>query len=140
MGFIAKIILGMYLLFASLIDIRKKRLSIVYLGAGFVIIPLFIISDGVELTERLIGLIPGILLYTISIISKGVGEADIIIIILLGLSIRIGGIILVLMVSFLIIAVYSGFMLIFGRLKLKSKIPYIPFAFAGYLATCLLQL
>ena len=137
MKYIPKIILGIYLFYASLTDIKEKKLSITYLVAGFAIIPFFLFFDEIELIERLTGVIPGILLWTASVISKGVGKADVVVVILIGLCIRIGGIILVLSVSFILIAIFSGFMLLFGKLKLKSRIPYIPFAFAGYLVSCI---
>ena len=119
MKYIPKIILGIYLFYASLTDIKEKKLSITYLVAGFAIIPFFLFFDEIELIERLTGVIPGILLWTVSVISKGVGKAD------------------VLSVSFILIAIFSGFMLLFGKLKLKSRLPYIPFAFAGYLVSCI---
>lgn len=125
---------GVYLFIISIKDIYKKRLDIRIVILGILFAPGFILCfNEIGLYERIMGLIPGAILYICSLVSReGIGLADILEIILIGLCTGIGGIITVLSVAFLLIAFLAGIMIAFGRLKFKSRVPFLPFLFTGY--------
>jgi len=137
MIYAVEIITGLYLFGISVEDIRKKKLPVPVIIAGVIIIPLFAAVDKeMSWKLRLLGLLPGILFTIISYASKGgVGKADAAVVAILGPALGCERITVILAAAFLVIVVYSGIMLIAGRLKMKSAIPFLPFIFAGYLVS-----
>ena len=140
MAVFARLLLGVYLFMGAFWDIKNKELPTLFLLTGFLTVPFFIIADGAEPVERLIGLIPGVVLLAVAMLSHGIGIADVIIVFIVGISIRIAGVIAVLTISFMLMAVVSGVMLVIGKLGRKSTLPYIPFAFIGYILFCVLNI
>ena len=128
---------GVFLLILSVEDIRKRKIDIRLLLAGTVFTPFcFIFFEDTDLSSHLLGMIPGLLLLAIYFFSRGqIGIADVIAVIMLGVDLGIGMVVSYLSVSFLLIALFSGGMLILGKLRLKSRLPYIPFLFVGYVIT-----
>ena len=141
MHYLFKVLLGIYLAFLALEDIRKKTLHIIVLAAGTVFIPAIVLSeetDGLIISDNAIGLIPGAVFLLLSYVSRGqVGIGDGILILILGAALGIGEIVILLTAALLLIALFSGIMLVCGKLKRKSTLPFIPFVFAGYVIAVL---
>ena len=132
-----KILYGLYLLILSGIDIRKKKIHIAALLTGAVFAPLFILSDNDASCEKyILGIIPGVVFFFISLASRGqVGMADAGIILCIGICTGIGGIVSILAVSFIAIALTAIFLLATKKLGRKSSLPFIPFLFLGYIVS-----
>ncbi len=136
MKYIQIFLLGGYLLILAIEDIRRKKVPIWALGTALAVSPLFWIFREEGIDTFLLGIIPGAALIFVSFVSRGgIGLADAVIIVILGMNLGLTAVIMTVIVSFGLIALFSGGMLIAGRLRLKSTLPYIPFAFLGYVVT-----
>ena len=136
MKYVQIFLLGGYLLFLSVEDIRRKKVPVWALAAALVLSPLFWLFREEETGTFLLGIIPGAVLVLISFVSRGgIGLADAAVIIILGINMGLAPVLMLVIISFGLIALFSGGMLIAGRLRLKSTLPYIPFAFLGYIIT-----
>jgi len=135
MEIVLYICFGIYLLIISVEDIRKRKIHILMFLPGILMIPCFWYW-GRDMSPNLYvaGLVPGLILLVISFASRGgIGPADVVMVIVQGLCLGIEALIAILSATFIFIAVFSGGMLIFGKLKMKSTVPFIPFTFVGYL-------
>ncbi|MBR4345242.1 MAG: hypothetical protein IKP88_21475 [Lachnospiraceae bacterium] len=129
------ILFGIYLLILSVEDIRSKKIHIALLLSGAVLIPFFIFFvKETDMWNCLLGMFPGLILLIISIASKGgIGIADAVVVFILGANLGIGAVVTVLSAAFILITIFSGGLLIFGKLKMKSTLPFIPFVFVAFL-------
>ena len=136
MKYVHLFLLGGYLLLLSVEDIRKKKIPIWVLAAAILVSPLFWLFSEEEISTFILGIIPGVILILISFVSRGgIGLADAFVVVILGMNTGLTAVLMTVTISFGLIALFSGGMLIAGKLKLKSTLPYIPFAFAGYIAS-----
>ena len=137
-----KIMLGIYLAYLAVEDIRKKSLPIPGIVAGLILVPVFIIAEGTEnitITDNLKGMIPGVLLLFISFFSRGqIGCGDGAVVLITGFAVGIGSTVILLTGALLLIAFFSAGMLITGKLNRKSTLPFIPFVFIGYMGVLIL--
>lgn len=135
MRMIIKAVYGIYLLLMSVRDIKYRELPIAMLGAGFIFVPIFILTDNDGgLLSYIYGAIPGIVFLIVSILSRGqMGPADAFVLICMGLCIGIGPVIGVISSSLILIALVSMILLVMGKLNRKSTLPYVPFILTGYL-------
>ena len=121
-----------YMVYASVEDVRRKRLDIrvliVFLIVSLVII--FIFGEGILNVNRLMGLIPGAILVVISkLSSEAIGMGDALVVLWLG---YMGGIRMCM--NTLMIAWACCFLtaLIMFGVHRKKTIPFLPFLCAGY--------
>lgn len=136
MKYVQIFLLGGYLLFLSVEDIRRKKVPIWALAAALAVSPLFWLFKEEDVGTFLLGIIPGAVLILISFVSRGgIGLADAAVVIILGINTGLTAVLMTVTISFGLIALFSGGMLIAGKLRLKSTLPYIPFAFLGYVIT-----
>lgn len=136
MKYVQIFLLGGYLLFLSVEDIRRKKVPIWALAAALAVSPLFWLFKEEDVGTFLLGIIPGAVLILISFVSRGgIGLADAAVVIILGINTGLTSVLMAVTISFGLIALFSGGMLIAGKLRLKSTLPYIPFAFLGYVIT-----
>lgn len=136
MKYVQIFLLGGYLLFLSVEDIRRKKVPIWALAAALAVSPLFWLFKEEDVGTFLLGIIPGAALILISFVSRGgIGLADAAVVIILGINTGLTSVLMTVTISFGLIALFSGGMLIAGKLRLKSTLPYIPFAFLGYVIT-----
>lgn len=136
MKYVQIFLLGGYLLFLSVEDIRRKKVPIWALAAALAVSPLFWLFKEEDVGTFLLGIIPGAVLILISFVSRGgIGLADAAVVIILGINTGLTSVLMTVTISFGLIALFSGGMLIAGKLRLKSTLPYIPFAFLGYVIT-----
>ncbi len=129
-------ILAVYLFVLSVIDVVKHELNIFYLVCG--VIPVassFLSADsGISIISRVLGFLLGIVVLLISIITKGkIGNADAIVIGIIGICCGVGINCEVLTIACVMIVPYSIALLARGRLNKKTGVAFVPFLFFGYL-------
>ena len=133
---ILKTILGVYLFVLAADDMLHKSVRAGLLATGILPVVLSFIPDlnEVGILQRTAGVMPGVLVIVAAVLTKEkIGYGDGIVISIAGAVMGIAGICKVLMLSFLILPAYSVAMLARGRLNKRSRIPFLPFLFAGYL-------
>ena len=121
------------LLGGSVMDIKDKSVPAGYLciaAVGSVAMMLIYTAEGKEI---LLGIIPGAALLMIGRLSGCAGEADGILLILVGAmyGLREGGELI--MYALLTAAVVSIFLIAFRHAGRKDTLPFIPFILAGFL-------
>ena len=121
------------LLWGSFMDIKDKTVSALYLviaAAGSLIMAVLFKA---EVTEMLLGLIPGAALMIAGKLSGCVGEADGIMLLLLGgmYGLRNGGELM--MYALLLAAAVSIFLIAVKHAGKKDTLPFIPFLLAGFM-------
>lgn len=79
------------------------------------------------------GLVPGALLLLMAVVTKKAGVADGIVLLLLSLPLDYRECIVSFVLSFLFMSLVSLLLLVLGKLKGNSKLPYLPFLLAGYI-------
>ncbi len=129
-----------YLLFLSVTDIRKRKLRLGILLAGFPIVTAVrLISRDIPAAILLAGAAVGI---TFLIISKATEEAfgygDSILIMILGILLGFWSVLCLLVAAFFMAAVFSGIMLVKKRFTRKSSMPFVPFLTAAYIGGMLI--
>ena len=131
------VVFGIYIAVLALEDILKKSIPVSLLLVGILFIPagIFILGkEGFSFSDNALGLIPGAVLLLISYVSRGqIGIADAVLVTLIGAALGIEVVVKVVTAALLLITVFSAIMLILGKLKRKSILPFIPFLLAGYL-------
>ena len=131
------IVLGIYIAFLAFEDIMKKTIPVSLLLFGILFIPAGLLTEGGEsfsFTDNALGIIPGAVLLVISYVSRGqIGIGDGVLVAQVGASLGLEVIVRILTAALMLITVLSAVMLIFGKLKRRSTLPFIPFIFAGYL-------
>lgn len=120
-------------------DLHKKRIPWWIFGAGLIMsILILLISEDIGILNRLLALIPGlILLLTGFVTRQQIGYGDGIIVLLTGLMVGIKNCLSILVLGFGLIFVFSIFLLLIKKIKKKHRIPFVPFLF---LAQCILLL
>lgn len=84
------------------------------------------------------GAVPGLLLLAAAFFpGAGIGAADGIVLLLLGLVTGMGGILCVLAYGMAAFAVCAVLFLVSGRITVRSRLPFLPFVLFGYLGVCL---
>lgn len=131
MEMVEKMIVTGYLLVGSWYDIRKKAVPLPFLALGAVLALADIPFRGWEY-GRMIAILPGILLLLLSKATKGIGTADGIVLVCVGLLGRPEKIFLIFGISLIYIFFYS--MILFIRKRNRNiQIPYLPFLLAAYM-------
>ena len=124
---------ALMLLAGSVMDIKDKTVPAIYLliaAVGSVVMT--VIYKG-ELKEMLLGLIPGAALLITGKLSGCMGEADGILLLLLGgmYGLRDGGELM--MYALLTAAAASFFLIVLKHAQKKDTLPFIPFMLAGFM-------
>lgn len=124
------IIMVLYLLVLSIYDCKEKRVPVwlLYIGGMFVtIVSVIDVMRGVTIWLPLLGTLPGILLIFVAFVTGKMGIAD-------GIVLTIAGVLLgpqeswiIFVISLMLIFVSSVFLLLMRKIKLRTRIPYIPF-------------
>ena len=133
---ILEIIMGLYLLILAIDDMLNKSIGYCLLAAGAVPIAVSFIPGMTEtaMWQRAAGLMLGLLLIVIAKLTKEkIGYGDGIVLSEAGVILGIGGVCKILTVSLFLLLFHSMAMLARGRLNRKSRVPFMPFLFAGYL-------
>lgn len=136
---VIKAILFLWLLFCSWQDIRKKEISLLLIGIGFLL--LFtgsLIQGELIVWERIGGLSLGAILILISKVTRGqIGIGDGLILCVTGVSLGFYINSILLTYALLLAAMFSVVYVIIRKVNRKSTIPFIPFVFVASLGVCI---
>ena len=116
-------------------DLRTKKISMITVGIWAVIGTIVQLLNGdLMCANRLIAMVPGVLLYFFAKISEEkVGAGDACTIIVMGIYMDINELLIVGMFSITISGVVALLLIAIWKKKRDYEIPFIPFLFAGYL-------
>lgn len=130
-----------WLLIMSVADIRSKRVPMWMLGIGALGAAGVLLYEGVngELNSWQVcrGLIPGVILLAAAFATGKAGQADGVIVILLGVLMGYDGCIAAALSGLFLLSLFSGILLALRRVKRNTKIPFVPFLTAGWLVAAL---
>ena len=131
---ISKTIILLVLVYSTYTDIKTRKVMMIpILGCYFLALLEYFLPIGQNCVS-IIGILPGIMLIPISIVSKGeLGMGDVYLTIAIGLFMGIKGTLEILMIASGIAAVYSLIMLILKKVDRKTRMPFVPFILSGYL-------
>lgn len=132
-----KIITVFWLVILSVEDIRKKKVSRILLISGFAMALFAFISgeDGwtVKLCSTGKSIIPGGILLLIAYGTKKAGIADGIVLLWLGILEGYQNCIFIVIAGLMTIAVVSGALLVFKKVRRDTEIPFLPFLTWGWI-------
>lgn len=128
------VVMGIYLLVLAAEDMFKKSIPLLLLAAGAIPAAVsFFNGQRPSVSDRGLGLAVGLVLLLIAKLGKemiGYGDAAVFCISGLALGLRMTAVMAAL--SLFLLLVYAVAMLARGRLHRKSRVPFLPFVFAGY--------
>ena len=131
------VILSFWLGILAMFDLRWKRVPIWLLAVGGIIMTAMSFyqykCEIKGIAELIWGWIPGALLLLMAVVTKKAGIADGIVLLLLSMSLDYRECIVSFVFSFLFMSFVSLLLLVLGKVKGNSKLPYIPFLLAGYM-------
>lgn len=131
------ILTGCWLLAASILDIRSRRIPVWILALGGAFAGLTVVCGSgftlAECMEMIKGCVPGVILLLMAAATGKAGTADGIVLIFLGVC--MGGKICmaVFMLSLLLISLFSGILLTLRRVGRNTRLPYLPFLSMAWL-------
>ena len=128
------LIMGIYLLVLAAEDMFKKSIPLFLLIAGVIPCALsFALGPRPSAADRILGLSLGLVLLLAAKLSRekiGYGDAAVFCITGIAMGLRKGAVMTSL--ALFLLPVYAIVMLAKGRLNRKSRLPFLPFMFAGY--------
>lgn len=126
------------------IDLRFKKIPVWLVATSGIIVTFVSLyearKDGIQDLQLLWGVIPGVGLMLIALISKKAGWADGVVLMLLGILVGFGACALSFALSMLMISVVSLVLLVLKRVGKNTYLPYLPFLWIGYLVQATLGL
>jgi leader peptidase (prepilin peptidase)/N-methyltransferase len=131
---IISILAIVWLLLCSLQDIRNKKINIILIISGFLVLSISsVICGEVSLLSRLAGLSLGLLLLGLHPITRGqIGIGDGLIVCTTGLCFGFSQNAILLVYALFAAAIVSMILILFFRANRKNTIPFIPFLLLGY--------
>ncbi len=128
-----------WLLAMSIADIKCCRVPVwmIAVGVGFAAVAgvsRCIVGEG-EYSALMYGMLPGALLLVAALLTGMVGYADGLVLGCLGLVSGMEAGILALVFGLVLAAVYSVVLLMMGKVKRKSQIPFLPFLSVAWVVT-----
>ena len=91
-----------------------------------------VVTNNLKLENIIIGIIVCTLLYIIALVTKeAVGVGDILIILTLTAMVELKVVLNVMMIAFIISAIFSIIGVSIGKMSFKTNIPFVPFIFCG---------
>ncbi|MCR5684444.1 MAG: A24 family peptidase [Lachnospiraceae bacterium] len=140
---VAEAVLAVYLAAAAITDLIYRKLKVSLLLCGLIPIAVSLawrltaLSDPGGIVRELVLMSAGaavglIFLLLAHVTGEKIGKGDAFVFCICGTAAGIESLIPVVMLAFLLGAVYSAGMLATGRLGKKSRIAFVPFIFLGY--------
>ena len=129
-------ILMIVLIPSSVSDLKKQKISCWFIMAGLSCAFLaHILLYGVpHFFEYFARFYPGIGILVAAHLAKGcIGYGDGLICLFLGSVLNIGCILMIIMLAFVSAALFGAIMICFGKMKVKSRLPFVPFILLGVL-------
>ncbi len=129
-----------YMGILAVMDIRKRRLSLLFLLCGvlFIIIQAFCGREIPPLSLAAGGAVGMFFLLVSRITGEAFGYGDSLLILIMGVFLGFWKILYLLMGAFSMAAVFSAAMLVKTRFNRKSSFPFVPFLAAAYIGGMLL--
>lgn len=140
------VIICIYLIALSIMDIREKQVPLYLLLAGLILS--MVIGIGTEISEEgiggkssllrlgwkmMLGLLPGIFFLGIAWFTANAGKADGLVLMILGFLTDYHICMAIFCASLLFISLFSICMMALRRIHKKTRLPYIPFLTAAYI-------
>lgn len=135
-----------YLFIMSIFDIKEKKVPVPGLILGTVMMVFFLFWEAIAGRNALeyvgnksywqsvgLGMFPGWVLIVFFTLTRKVGLADGIVLCQLGIVFGLSKILEVLFCSLIIMAVICAFLIIMGKCRKDSSLPFLPFLFCGYI-------
>ena len=127
--------------FNTYFDIRYKKISvlccILFSSAGLLA---RLVMAEFSMSDLALSLLPGVFLALTVIISGGkVGMGDAIVFLSLGFALPVTLIVPVMLVGMILSGVFSFGSLILKKATLKTRIPFMPFVFTGFIIVYLME-
>lgn len=125
------IVLLIYLIILGIADGRKREVSALWLTVGSILatcVGIYRCAGGdLSWLEMLAGIVPGMLLLLVAWGTRKAGYADGIVLMQIGMSLGCRKVLLLFGCSMFFLAVVSIVMLVMGRVKKETKMPYLTF-------------
>ena len=131
---ICKVVFAGYLVVLTVMDIRHKRLNLLFLLSGFLlVIAGWFFGRDLHPLLRITGSGVGLVFLLASrVTGESFGYGDSLLILIMGGFLGFWDILSVLMVAFLLAAAFSGIMLMRKRFSRKTAFPFVPFLMIAY--------
>ena len=130
------IIAILFLLYLAYEDIRYRKISTYMLVAGYVVaVGCLMLVREFAIWEYLVAGCIGVLFLFFSIAGENIGIGDGALIMLLGMLFGARRQILVLFIALLLCAITATVLLLLGKVKKKSRLPFVPFLCVAFFAT-----
>ena len=131
---ICRILFALYLCVLTVMDIRRKRLNLVFLLSGFLLVAAGIfaarqIHPLLLLTGGGVGLV---FFVTSKVTGEAFGYGDSLLILIMGSFLGFWDILSLLTAAFLLAAVFSAVMLVGRKFSRKTAFPFVPFLAIAY--------
>ncbi len=132
---LCQLLFGLYMIVLTVMDIKWKKLSLVVLISGFIIVVAgFLCGRDIHVILLAAGAGVGIVFLVISrVTEESIGYGDSILIVIMGGFLGFWNILSLLVMAFSMSALFSIFMLIKKKFHRKSAFPFVPFLTAAYI-------
>jgi leader peptidase (prepilin peptidase)/N-methyltransferase len=132
--YIMTAIVSIWLILCSWQDIRKKKIHLALIGAGFLCIAAYSFwSGGITSWNRAAGLSLGIISLLLNPVTRGqIGIGDGLIVSIIGIGLGFNRLAFMLVYGLFGAAIFSIGLIIFRKVNRKDTIPFIPFLLFGY--------
>ncbi len=133
------IVITIFLILSTLIDLRKKEVNIsVCISVALVGLIYEIFISKTDILSIILGILPGIFLMLTSIVTnEEIGKGDAAILSTIGIFLGLKKTILVLIYALFSTIIIGGILLLIRKKNKKYKIPFVPFILFSYIALCI---
>lgn len=133
------IVITIFLILSTLIDLRKKEVNIsLCISVALVGLIYEIFISKTDILSIILGILPGIFLMLTSIVTnEEIGKGDAAILSTIGIFLGLKKTILVLIYALFSTIIIGGILLLIRKKNKKYKIPFIPFILFSYIALCI---
>ena len=137
------ILIALWLGILAFMDIWRRWVPVWLLAVSGMFVTCMSVYEmwqgGMSGTEILWGLLPGFMLLLLAVLSKKAGWADGVVLLLLGIMTGFQECAFSFTLSMLAISAISLALLMMKRVGKNTKMPYLPFLWAGYLVQAVLK-
>lgn len=133
------IVITIFLILSTLIDLRKKEVNISLCRSVALVGLIYeIFISKTDILSIILGILPGIFLMLTSIVTnEEIGKGDAAILSTIGIFLGLKKTILVLIYALFSTIIIGGILLLIRKKNKKYKIPFVPFILFSYIALCI---
>lgn len=126
-------ILGIALTCFSISDIKKKSINLVAVGILFLIMIAACVLSRKDVTEMIMGILPGGVIAILSFASKGkIGIGDGLVFLTIGIWTGPEKTLSIMFISLVLSALTGIILLLLKKATRKTALPFVPFIYTGY--------